>query len=367
MENALSARIQDWLLTSEIQIEYARERGAIVGWLENGSIPTYAYPEITGYYLTCMAFVAASEPSLRSEASARSGLAFKWLDQQSSAGDLPLTRVYLRQAADDWRNEAVFSFDLGMVVRGISAAITAGLIKDQQSVLDRYLGPLRRLTADDILLSHRERPGGGPAQLPDRWSTLPGPHHVKVSSALMLANDTQASSAARRIAEKTAEHWMNRVGGALPLPELHPSLYFIEGLLLLGIKTGEERYVEQATVTYTKVMSYQRTDGTLPACIDGTDSYVRSDVLGQALRAGAILVSLGRLSPEEWTRRLSALAEVLASYTAVNGGVLFERGRPSGADHVNVWASIFAYQAYTLWRSVIEKDDPNEELFLLLA
>ena len=80
-----------------------------------------------------------------------------------------------------------------------------------------------------------------------------------------------------------------------------------------------------------------------------------------------MLISLGILSMGEWQGRLAALAESLAIFINDDGGVLFERTPPSGTAHVNVWASIFAYQAYTLWKSLVQKNNLDTNLLLLLA
>src|SRR5690242_5315974 len=131
MQNAVIERIdlkavienmEKWLLTSGIQLPAGPEKGAVAGWLTDQGQPEYAYMEITGYYLSTMAFMAMRDESKRAEAIAAAQNALDWLNHYISRGDLPPTRKFLIESSqEDWRNAAVFAFDLGMVIRGLAA------------------------------------------------------------------------------------------------------------------------------------------------------------------------------------------------------------------------------------------------------
>ena len=58
----------------------------------------------------------------------RAGMAQRWLAAWIQDTDLPLTRVYLHASDHDWRNQALFFFDLAMVLRGVASASRASLI-----------------------------------------------------------------------------------------------------------------------------------------------------------------------------------------------------------------------------------------------
>ncbi len=83
----------------------------------------------------------------------------------------------------------------------------------------------------------------------------------------------------------------------------------------------------------------QAPDGSLPAARGSAD--VRSDVLAQALRAGALLRAAGRLEEEAWTQRLDALAGALLRHVGPDGAVLFALDQ----DVANTWCAMFAHQA----------------------
>ena len=57
MDEQIPNRIATWLLSSGIQFQTGPESGAVAGWLEANGKPSFAYPEITGYYLTCLGFM----------------------------------------------------------------------------------------------------------------------------------------------------------------------------------------------------------------------------------------------------------------------------------------------------------------------
>src|SRR6266446_5666404 len=60
----LHVAIADWLLHSNVRIRSGRHAGAIAGWLNEHGEPEFAYPEITGYYLSWLAFVASLRQGL---------------------------------------------------------------------------------------------------------------------------------------------------------------------------------------------------------------------------------------------------------------------------------------------------------------
>ena len=117
-------RVERWLLTSSIQISDGPQRGGIAGWLDAHGEPEFVYLEITGYYLTSMAWLIAGGARGGESgelARERGQRAAEWLAGSVSAGRLPPTRLYLARApVRDWRNDAVFSFDLAMAARGLA-------------------------------------------------------------------------------------------------------------------------------------------------------------------------------------------------------------------------------------------------------
>ena len=115
---SVAASIANWLLTSNIVVRAGLHKGAVTGWLTERGDPSFAYPEITGYYLSWLASSAEVE-GLSEVLSASAAEAISWFTRIAN-GDLPLlTRYYEPSQKDDWRNQAVFTFDLSMAARGI--------------------------------------------------------------------------------------------------------------------------------------------------------------------------------------------------------------------------------------------------------
>jgi hypothetical protein len=316
--------VREWLLHSPVQIAAGPEAGGIAGWLDANGRPAFAYGEITGYFLTWTAFVArtaGTTPALV----ARSERALAWLERRWRDG-VPPTRCPVEPGADDWRNAAVFAFDLAMVVRGLSAA--AGLLPAERcrAVAVRVLARLQEMVdADRGLIAIQPRAGADPRSLPDVWSTRPGPHLVKAAAAILCAGNLPVPGAVRAAAERTVDRWRDvpQVDG-----ELHRLCYQLEGLSLLG------RFDEAAA---------QRAEELVLRLAGGDAGAARGDVLAQALRLLAILRHRGALRGTSGNGTLAALRTALERHCDADGAVCFAVEGP--LRHRNAWASMFADQA----------------------
>src|SRR5262245_22333056 len=171
----LQIAIEDWLLHSNIRISAGRHKGAIAGWLNENDEPEFAYPEIAGYYLSWLAFLSRLRPELDFHPGATAVI--EWLESITRTNGVPATRYHFDNR-DDWRNGATFTFDLAMLCRGLHAV--RGLVAEQprRDLLQTFLEHL--LPAGDVLpvLIRKRR------QLPDCWSTKPGPFQLKTAAAL---------------------------------------------------------------------------------------------------------------------------------------------------------------------------------------
>jgi hypothetical protein len=335
-------RIEAWLLGDGPQVAAGRHAGAIAGWLNDDGTPAFLYPEITGYFLTWLSFVAAVRPERRREAAERAACAVAWLAHLHENGDPPATRLAGHR---DWRSTTVFSFDVAMVLRGLGCALA--LVGAPAEAL------LRRLAARfpgwfggaGVLQAHLALGAG--VTLPDRWATRPGIHHVKGACALLLLPPEVLAPATRELAERTVEHWRSAaVDPGAGDPELHPALYCLEGLFLLALTRDDAALARAAARGYAALIQRaQRADGSLPAALDRPAAPARSDVLAQALRLGLLLRARGLLGGPRPAQRLAALSDALRGFVTARGSVLFS---PNPPRHHNVWAAMFAHQALTL-------------------
>lgn len=339
---AAADRIEGWLLCGPAQIDRGRHRGGIAGRLDRDGRPEFVYLEIVGYYLTAMAWCAAmgASTAIHPElARRRARLAAGWVTRSLSDGTVPPTRLYLDEHRDDWRNAAVFSFDLAMAARGMSAP---GFLPKHRSQLGWLCGALEHISAgSDLMCSHALRDTG--TTVPERWSTGPGPHHLKAAAALLRLPSGTAGPELTDLCLRTVDHWKGRMlAGTWPCRELHTILYGLEGLLIDAGPAGRPDELAGVAWTFARVMELQAPSGTLPETIDGEQ--VRSDVLAQALRVGLLLRGRGLLPGADWTDRLDRLAEALLNFVRPDGGVAFADEHEAS----NTWCAMFAQQALLL-------------------
>jgi hypothetical protein len=335
-------QIEDWLLTSGVQLRGGTQHGGIAGWLDGDGAPEFVYLEITGYYLTAMAWLASGAAYSATNietARRRARSAARWIAAVFDDESAPPTRLYLSGHRLDWRNDAVFSFDLAMAARGIACASQLEGWPEHEQTLQAVCGRIGRISAGlDIMASH-ELIVSGAATLPDRWSTRPGPHHLKAAAALLRLPKRIVSAPMTVNARRTCDHWAASFAGPWPCEELHAALYAMEGMLLCAGGLRDLAAVERA---FVGLMALQAPDGSLPETVAG--GTVRSDVLAQALRMGLLLRARGYLNERHWSDRLDRLTDALLKFVRPDGGVLFALDRPVA----NTWCAMFAHQALYL-------------------
>lgn len=334
--------IEHWLLESAIQIVDGDQCGGIAGWLDQDGHPEFVYLEIAGYYLMTMTWLA-EEAATSAESAAlaieRGRHTARWMREATAGGAMPPTRLHLTPDRVEWRNLAIFSFDLAMAARGAARFAMTADVREADELVPDLLSAVRKVCADAVpLRSHALREDRG-ATVPDRWSTRPGPHHVKAAAALLPLSPAGDHALIRTCCE-TVAHWTARIDGPWPCRELHPRLYGLEGVLMLN-PTSSARMMGGVERAYEHLMREQAADGTLPAATGASGQEVRADVLAQALRIGQVLRATRRLADDEWVGRLDALAGALLRHVRADGSVTFSAEHPVA----NAWCAMFAHQA----------------------
>ncbi|MCW2631872.1 MAG: hypothetical protein JWR88_834 [Pseudonocardia sp.] len=357
-------RIEGWLLESGIQIPDGPQQGGIAGWLDSQGMPEFVYLEIAGYYLmsmTWLASAAASSPDRAAAARVRARLTLRWITRTLCAPTVPTvptastastaptvptappTRLHLRSGRVDWRNGGLFSFDLAMAARGVMASRVVAHSRDRRPTVARLWTLLDGISRDTAVMQSHQLVGGADVPLPDRWSTRPGPHHLKAAAGLLQVPHYAVGSTLRRVCQRTCEHWTAAMSDSWPCQELHTLFYGLEGMLIRAGTARGEPELASIAVLYARLMELQAPDGTLPETITG--GAVRSDVLAQALRVGLMLRSRRHLQSDEWAERLSALAADLMGFVRPDGAVLFAQDQ----ELTNAWCAMFAHQALRLF------------------
>lgn len=365
----LIRKIESWLLDSRIQVKEGKDKGGVLGWLDDVH-EEFIYMEITGYYLTFLSFLL-SKPTIRNKekilTNARDSL--HWLDQLSKRELGLLTRKYINPNIQDWRNAVVFSFDVAMVIRGI-VNITKHLPHDNGNrVLERYLIHLVRQCNGNVISPYYTLDTN--VSVPERWSTVPNIHQVKIAAALSFIQNHK-SKHLHSLILTTCLRWSEYLSDrGLRDLELHPVCYYIEGIITLYLNGyADQICIAEAVSLYCDIMSLQRHDGTLPAknmITDDGPCTVQSDVMAQALRIGSILKILGFLKGDEWTQRLSLLVVSISRFVNNDGGVYYYQADVGCVKYLNSWATFFSYQAFYLYKEMSEDRKTDVNLLRLLV
>jgi len=171
-------------LRNVAQCQSGRHAGAIAGCVSVSGTPSYVYPEIAGYYLTWLAWRAARSGHDADDAE-RARAVQRWLAQWLAMPSLP-TRVHFDGTSGDWRNHALFCFDIAMVLRGLAAAGRAGLLAPDPAVVEGMCGALFRVVGSDGMFEACV-PSGSSGAIPERWSTRRGPFLAKAASGVLRA------------------------------------------------------------------------------------------------------------------------------------------------------------------------------------
>jgi hypothetical protein len=323
--------IEQWLLSDTLMPSApAAWAGGVPGWWIEGKQPEWVYLEITGYYLTTLAFIALRSPHQREIAIAKARHAVDWMNRVVTPTHLPPTRLYA-EADHDWRNRATFSFDLGMALRGV-AAVEKLVGAPATQAVDQLLRHLETFVGEDnVIESHRMLDGSSPDQLEPKWSTRRGPHHVKVAGAIALATK---DSHWQRIARTTTQFHLTHQSAAQG--DLHPCAYFLEGLMQMSVATSCPSLPNDCARVFRNAIASRPTQP--------REGLERADVTAQFLRLHSMLENKhAAICPkfgEEQAVRLN-------HFLAPDGSFRFHQiGSDSQrATHVNTWATMFAYQA----------------------
>jgi hypothetical protein len=333
-----------WLLGA-VQLRAGPEAGGVAGAVDGGGRPLYVYPEITGYYLQWLSWKAARQTATPALAQ-RAVAAQRWLASWILRPEPLQTRVYVRAHEADWRNSALFCFDLAMVLRGVASASAIGIIEPEPVLLERLFAQLSRLVAaDGRFMACVAQPG---VTLPDRWSTRPGSFLAKAAAAVLVAARVlpEVPATLQAAAEATLAASI-RAAIKNPHEEAHPQLYAIEGALMLASHPAVALVLPQFTRQIDELLSSATVRGAFveSTVIRGTE---RLDVIAQVLRAAYLL----RAFVPEWSpdsRGLAVVQQFLVRQATFQGGAPFNAA-PAASPYC-VWAATFAEQALELART----------------
>jgi hypothetical protein len=337
-----AARLRAWLLHGPASMRTGVQTGGVAGTIAADGSPRYVYAEITGYYLSWLADLSATESAALAIEPAKRAIA--WAARAFASSEVPPTRIYLdaTEAEPDWRNDAVFFFDLAMLLRGLDAASEAGIADVPAELRAALHMQLLRFVDNDTLCC--VLPLRTDVMLPQRWSTCGGPFLVNASSRVAYgARQAALPAALARACVRENERWAQGAGD-IELGMLHPTLYFAEGLLLAHAdRTSSIARLLRRCLDLAQIDgALPETDGTRPEnADDSTNVKLRNDIIAQALRIGLLLRDAGEPHAPTQSEQ-DRLAQALVARVDAAGFLAFDI---DSAAQANVWCSIFAEQA----------------------
>ncbi len=337
--------IAGWLLDGPAQIRTGPHVGAVAGTIEDGRA-TYGYPEITGYYLQWLAWRCRGNDAAR-VAAPHAAAAQRWLTAWLALGSPLPMRLHLADGVDDWRNRAVFCFDVAMVVRGLAAAADAGLLVPDHTLVTGLSDTLASMIADDGMFDAFAPVEAG-TPLPARWSTRRGGFLAKAGAG--VASAATLPGMAPRVVAAAEATWRASLDSAFAAPhdELHPQLYAFEGILSRPGHPRTLAALPRLAAAFDVLLALRTRRGALPECrrAYGADAGPeRIDVIAQTLRVGYLLQ---RCHPQWMPDRvaLARLRHLLRGQIRADGSVPFAIDAPAPVS--NVWAAMFADQAIAM-------------------
>ncbi|MEO8755084.1 MAG: hypothetical protein ABI624_20665 [Casimicrobiaceae bacterium] len=346
--------IADWLLDGPAQLRAGPHAGAVAGCVSASASASYVYPEITGYYLQWLAWRARrfGDAQILAE---RAAAVQRWLAVWLAADDPPATRVHLDGTTGDWRNRAVFCFDIAMVLRGLGAAAQARLLSPDAAVVAGVSRQLERLIAADGRFDACAMSTTGDT-FPARWSTRRGAFLAKAAAGILTASRALPGIPIHvvRAAEHTFAASIDALGEA-PHRDAHPLLYAFEGVMALPQHHRFHATLPMVAAEFDSLLANASTGGFVPETIGTAAAQApeRMDVLAQTLRIGHLLAAHRPQQPPDRVA-LARLRQALTKSVQPSGAVQFDRR--AAAAHWNVWAAMFADQALAFAAPVRDTD-----------
>jgi hypothetical protein len=346
------AAIASWLLDGPVLLRNGPHAGAVAGVVGASGTVAYVYPEIAGYYLQWLAW-RAREGHARDPLGARAAAVQHWLRVWLADAHPPRTRIHFASSGDDWRNGAVFCFDLAMVLRGLASSGQAGLVTVDETVVAGVVRELERLIGIDGAFESCVANDPETA-LPDRWSSRRGPFLAKAAAGIVTAARTLPTipEPVVRAAEATFDASVTALSRA-PHPELHPLLYAFEGVMALPDHRDFVGTLATVAAQFDELLALASRHGSLPevrSMHGDASGPARVDVVAQVLRIGSLLDAHLPSRSVDWST-LRHLRGLLEAEVRPSGALPFAMHSEPTA--WNTWAAMFADQALAF---VTERD-----------
>lgn len=375
-----SEKVTRWLSLSGIQdrSENPDLHGSVHAWFDPTSRDyAFPYPEITGYFMTWALYHCALAENHGEDGEPFREMARQAARWQSSHGMLRgVGGVWNRPpiwVKDHPQKEGPFlyTFDTAMAMTGMVNLYRFTGDEKMLDVAEEMLHFLQEMARPDGFFNARFDVATHRTVDSDRhWSSTAGCWETKLALPLLLYSECKKTRTAEDAARAICDHVLKLQSGEgtfsmdnkSDFVYSHETCYAAEGLAVMGLRTGQPRYLKAALRATQALLSHQLPAGGIPRMMTGlapqdTES---SDVLAQVLRLGALFRARRELGDED-TRKLHALARRIHNYQNRSEIVSEDGGMEYGIDlagnrkaHLNGWASMFSDQAYAAWGGLVD-------------
>lgn len=377
----------DWLTQSGVQVvsDNPLHSQGFAAWYEaDTQTMPYVYSEITGYLTTMMCHLYDMTGEQRFLESAVG--AADWLLRTTHAETGGFRCLFpLKLTRFDYKNSQVYIFDTGVIISGLVDVYRA-------TGEQKYLIAAKK--AADWIVDKAQKPSGGFYAVYDtdkseffesdsEWSLCSGSYHTKVAIGLINLYDATQNPIYKDAAIKACDFaltFQQEDGRFISFPSeggtnSHPHAYSAEGLWVVGKVLERQDYLDASAKAAAWLLQWQSEEGYVPRHFhNGEPLYnERVDILAQTLRLAAIHIAEGRLEHStETNTKLEKLLTVITRNQAtssdkrIDGGLYF--GRLSNGEqmqHVNVWVTAFAIQAFALYNNLPNKASSFNPFFMV--
>lgn len=325
--------------------------------VENG-LPEYVYGEITGYFLSFCSYVCRRNPVYKEHLTPIMASHIAWLTQLVKNGFV--TRCPIN-SKEDWRNSAIFAFDIAMIIRGLQDSAT---IVDSSEALKLYLEKFT-LFIDYNNKTLKPVINVGKESLPDKWSTRKDIHYTKIVANVIPAFYERNKKIEFDILKNLLSQFDNYDIDNILNVDSHPLFYYLEGIALASKKdflhsNSSISYIERISSIYKRLVQLTGGIGLLDNPING--SYKRSDVLAQYVRIGVLLQMSHKLNNQE-KELIGIVLDCILEEFYLDGRILFF-DKTQMRNNTNTWCAMFLYQAIDFYLISSENSSPGLEDFL---
>lgn len=364
-------KVANWLVHSGIQniSDDPKKKGGINSWFDlNKKDYPYIYSEITGYGMTTLVFL---HQLFQDELFLNQGiLAGQWVLKNAldDTGGVK-TRDYLSpdpEAANySFESGQLYSFDSGIVLFGLlniykknqDPAFLDAAIKIGNFLINQCQ------KSDGAMYAYYDRQKNNPVSEFKKWSTQSGSFHAKIAMGLYLlyeiTTDHKYLKSVERLLDSSLQ-FQKPDGRFISFADhggthLHPHAYSCEGLLFVGLKMKNDKYLSAVRRGVEWALNHVRNDGTLNYIYDGEkfNNLERVDALSQVLRLGAYLEQKNMIS-HAYRDKLNNMASRLLAYQKtideqVGGFYYGFHDNGEKLNHINSWCTMFALQALSYY------------------